>query len=95
MKIEIIKINEEPIREIEDFEFGSLELSRIFTRTVKEGDTMKIEVENPDKRGGLKNAITANLNRKGINFISWMAGTHIFITRSVPKGRTAKWKIPQ
>ena len=87
MKIEVIKLIEEPIREIEDFEFGSLELTRIFMRTVKEGDTMKIEVESFHKRMGLKSAMTANLKRKGVNFISWMTGSCIFITRCIPENR--------
>ena len=87
MKIEVIKLIEEPIREIEDFEFGSLELTRIFMRTVKEGDTMKIEVESFHRRMGLKSTITANLKRKGINFISWMTGSCIFITRCVSENR--------
>ncbi len=87
MKIEVIKLIEEPIREIEDFGFGSLELTRIFMKTVKEGDTMKIEVENFNKRAGLKSAITANLKRKGVNFISWMTGSHIFFTRCVSENR--------
>ena len=87
MKIEVIKLIEEPIREIEDFDFGSLELTRIFMRTVKEGDTMKIEVESFHKRMGLKSAMTANLNRKNINFISWMTGSHIFFTRCVSENR--------
>jgi len=87
MKIEVIKLIEEPIREIEDFDFGSLELTRIFMRTVKEGDTMKIEVESFHRRMGLKSTITANLKRKGINFVSWMTGSCIFITRCVSENR--------
>jgi len=87
MKIEVIKLIEEPIREIEDFGFGSLELSRIFAKTVKEGDTMKITVENPGTRAGLKQAISINLSRKGINVVSWMAGSHIFFTRCISENR--------
>ncbi len=78
-KIEIVKIHEDFIREIEDYGFDSLMISRIFLKTVESGKTLKITTNNLMRLQQLKNSIIAAMRRKGLNVQTWIKHYSLYI----------------
>ena len=79
MKIEIVEIQEKSIREIDDFDFDGLMISRVFMKTVESGKTLKVTVHNLMRLQQLKNSVAATLKRKGLNVQTWIKHYSLYI----------------
>lgn len=81
MKIEILEIKETLIREIEDFGFTPIIITRIFKEHVPNGFTLKLTFESKKGISTFRKSLIHNFWREKINAISHIEDNVLIITK--------------